>query len=68
MELVIILFYCVCIVLYGLFYVYVIKRIWEFRIVGDRSRESIIIFLLGIAVILVVSILMIMVQFVGGPS
>lgn len=67
-ELVILFFYLLFITVYSAFYGYVIKRIWEFKIEGDKSRESIIVFLLCIGVVLIVSVIMIMVQFVRGAS
>ncbi|OIP06282.1 hypothetical protein AUK41_03050 [Candidatus Berkelbacteria bacterium CG2_30_43_20] len=68
MELIILLFYVLFVIVYSAFYGYVIKRIWEFRIEGDKSRESIIVFLLCIGAVLIVSILIIMVQFARGVS
>lgn len=66
MELIIILFYGVSVALYSIFYGYVIKHVWEFRIAGDKSRESIVVFVACIGAVLVISILMIIVQFAGG--
>ncbi|NCO43959.1 hypothetical protein GW889_00315 [Candidatus Berkelbacteria bacterium] len=68
MELIILLFYVLFVIVYSAFYGYIIKRIWEFRIEGDKSRESIIVFLLCIGAVLIVSILIIMVQFARGVS